>query len=160
MLVAFLESIKYAGHLFPIAFLRIFMGYYYLQEATEKYSSDYLTQPLLAETISESLRNQIPPLWLHSFLENVAIPYWQVFAHLLASVEFALGICLLIGYLVRPACLLAVLVSTFFIWISPPEQAFLHTTFIAINITLAWFGAGRCIGFDYYFYKRMRGIWW
>jgi len=160
MFVAFLESIKYTGHLYPIAFLRIFMGYYYLQEATQKYAGEYLTQPILAESINESLRNQIPPLWLHSFLEQIAIPYWQVFAHLHASVEFALGICLIIGYLVRPAALLAIFISIFFIWISPPEQIFMLKTFIAINVSLAWLGAGRCIGFDYYFYKRMRGIWW
>ena len=160
MFVAFLESIKYTGHLYPIAFLRVFMGYYYLQEALQKYAGEYLTQPILAESISDSLRNQIPPLWLHSFLEQIAIPYWQIFAHLQASVEFSLGVCLIIGYLVRPAALLAICISIFFIWISPAEQVFMLKTFIAINISLAWLGAGRCIGFDYYFYKRMRGIWW
>lgn len=30
MLVAFLESIKYTGHLLPVVFLRVFLGYYYL----------------------------------------------------------------------------------------------------------------------------------
>lgn len=136
------------------------MGYFYLQEAASKYSGDFLNQPILAETISESLRNQIPPLWLHSFLEQIAIPYWQIFAHLMASMEFALGVCLIIGYLVRPASIIAIVLSIFMIWISPLEQTLVLKTFIAINITLAWLGAGRCIGFDYYFYKRMRGIWW
>ncbi|MCB0739248.1 MAG: hypothetical protein KDC92_17190, partial [Bacteroidetes bacterium] len=76
------------------------------------------------------------------------------------SLEFGLGICLLVGYLVRPASILAILLNLFLIWISPPHMALLYKTFIAVNITLGWLGAGRCIGFDYYFYKRMRGIWW
>lgn len=160
MLTAFLESIKHTGHLFPIAFLRIFMGYYYLQEALSKYAGDFLTQPILAEKMNESIRGSSAPAILLSFFESIGIPYWQFFAHLLTSLEFGLGICLLVGYLVRPASILAILLNLCLIWLNPPQMALLFKTFIAINITLGWLGAGRCIGFDYYFYKRMRGIWW
>lgn len=160
MFVAFLESIKYTGHLFPIAFLRVFMGYYFLQEAARNFAGDFLLQPRLAEALSESIKNNTAPSLLIGFFEQVAIPYWQVFAYGITVLQFLIGLSFLIGYLVRPFAAICCLLSIVLLWISPVDKVILYKTFIAISITLGWLGAGRCIGFDYYFYKRMRGIWW
>ena len=35
-----------------------------------------------------------------------------------------------------------------------------YKTILAVHVMMAWVGAGRCLGFDYYFFKRRRGIWW
>jgi thiosulfate dehydrogenase [quinone] large subunit len=36
----------------------------------------------------------------------------------------------------------------------------LHKLHFVLFLVLAWLGAGRCLGLDYFFYKRDRGIWW
>lgn len=159
MFNAFFESIKYVGHLFPVAFLRVFIGYFYLNQALEKYKGDFLVQPRLADWINEGLVSSVSPLWYQEVLQQVVVPQWRVFSGTLVVFEFLLGISFLLGYLVRPMALLGVVLSFFYFSVQPQFE-FLHKLFIAIHITLAWLGAGRCLGFDFYFYKRNRGIWW
>ena len=160
MFVAFFESVKYSGHLFPLAFLRIFIGYHYFQEANLKAQGDYLVQPQLAGMITEWLNKGLIPGWYQYWLESVVIPYWQVFAYLATLVQLVVAVSFLAGFLVRPAALVACLVNLNFVWMGTPAQSTLHYILFAVNITLAWFGAGRCLGFDYFFFKRDRGVWW
>jgi thiosulfate dehydrogenase [quinone] large subunit len=160
MLVAFFESIKYVGHFLPLAFLRIFMGYYYFNDAMTKYQGDFLIQPRLAATVSEWLPSSVAPDWYKQFLEMTVIPHWQVFAYGMVALEFTIGISFLLGYLVRPVALLGVFLSLNYVMASGPASVDLNKTFLAINLTMAWLGAGRCLGFDYFFFKRRRGIWW
>ena len=159
MFVAFFESIKYVGHLFPIAFLRVFIGYFYLNQAIEKYQSDFLSQPRLADSIAQGLSPSLSPVWYQDLLQQIVVPHWQTFSATLLTTEFVIGLSFLFGYLVRPVALIAVALSWFYLSVNPNQEV-LFKTFIAIHVTLAWLGAGRCLGFDYYFYKRNRGIWW
>jgi thiosulfate dehydrogenase [quinone] large subunit len=46
------------------------------------------------------------------------------------------------------------------LFISGPASEDFYKTILAIHLILAWVGAGRCLGFDYYFFKRRRGFWW
>jgi thiosulfate dehydrogenase [quinone] large subunit len=160
MLSAFLESIKYAGHLLPISFLRIYMGYYYLDVAINRYSGDFLIRPRLAAQVSEWLTNSHAPLWYKFFLENYFIPQWQIFAFMILALEFAIAISYLFGYLVRPMALIGVFMSLNILLLAAPGSEVLPKTFMAVHFTLAWLGAGRCLGLDYFFFKRRRGIWW
>ena len=160
MLASFLDSVKYVGHLIPIAFLRIFMGYYYLQVALNKFYSDFLNRPRLAAQIADVLPNLNAPTWYKSFVEMMVIQHWQGFAFIILGVEFAIGISYLLGYVVRPVAILGFLLSlNMFILVGHSSDDF-YRTFMAIHVMLAWVGAGRCLGFDYYFFKRKRGIWW
>lgn len=159
MFVAFFESIKYVGHLFPLAFLRVFIGYFYLSQALQKYNGDFLTQPRIADWISESLALSTAPSWYHDFLQQVVIQQWKFFSGIIVVFELLIGLSFLLGYLVRPVALLGIILSVFYLSVMP-GQDIIFKTFIAIHVTLLWLGAGRCLGFDYYFYKRHRGIWW
>jgi thiosulfate dehydrogenase [quinone] large subunit len=161
MFVAFVESIKYVGHMFPIAFLRIFLGYYYFNQALLNLQGDFLTHAYLAEDIRYFLPRNLAPEWYKVFLENVAIPNWQVFALTIIVAQFLIGVSYLIGYFVRPMSLLAILLSMVLMFSIEPHMSELQSTFtLILHVTLGWVGAGRCLGFDYFFYKRRRGIWW
>ncbi len=160
MFVAFLESIKYTGHLYPVSFLRVYMGYFYLQQALEKYTGVYLSQARFASQVREAMNFEHSPDWYLHFMEEFAVPYWKIFAYSITSLEFLIGLSFILGYLVRPFAILASLLSLALLWLSPIDLSLMYKTFIAIHITLAWLGAGRCLGIDYYFYKKMRGIWW
>lgn len=161
MLVAFVESIKYVGHLLPVAFLRVFLGYYYFNQALLQLHSDFLTHAYLAEDIRSFLPKSTAAEWYKRFLEVVVIPNWQIFASAIVIIHLAIGISYILGYLVRPMSAIAILLGLNLMLALGAQQYELQTTFVlVIHFTLGWLGAGRCLGVDYYFYKRRRGIWW
>ncbi|MFZ4405402.1 MAG: hypothetical protein ACOYOK_14985, partial [Pseudobdellovibrionaceae bacterium] len=85
---------------------------------------------------------------------------WQTAAFILLGLEFAIAVSYILGYVVRPMALIAVVLGLNLIFISDTKYEDLYKTFIALHIVFAWLGAGRCLGFDYYFFKRRRGLWW
>jgi thiosulfate dehydrogenase [quinone] large subunit len=175
MLVAFVESIKYVGHLLPIAFMRIFLGYFYFNQALSRIRGDFLTHAYLAEDIRGYLPRSSAPDWFKLALENIVIPNWQYFAIAFAGLQLFIGLSYIIGYLVRPFSIIAILlgfatffsVGTFATVGAPglggalgPQAESLAMFLLVLHFTLGWMGAGRCLGVDYYFYKRRRGVWW
>ena len=80
MLVAFVESFKYVGHLIPVACLRIFLGGYFLKHALASFQNDFLVRAYLAEDIRNHLPQSNAPEWFRWVLEFVVIPNWQVFS--------------------------------------------------------------------------------
>lgn len=56
--------------------------------------------------------------------------------------------------------IIAALFSWHFVYTTSPAEVTMHQVFIAVNLTLCWLGGGRCLGIDYFFFKRNRGIWW
>ncbi len=161
MLVAFVESIKYIGHLLPVAFLRIFLGYFYFNQSLVRLRGDFLTHAYLAEDIRGFLPRNPAPDWYKSMLEAVVIPNWQYFAVALTAVQMAVGVSYIIGYMVRPFSIAAIALTFAMLFAVGHVGSESQTMFILVlHFTLGWMGAGRCLGVDYYFYKRRRGIWW
>ena len=160
MFVSFFESVKYVGHLFPLAFLRVFLGYYYLEQALAQFRGDFLNRPQLAAQVAEALPHLVVPSWYRLFLESVVIPQWQIFAFIILGLQFAIAFSYLLGYVVRPMAIVAALLSLYFLILDGAQNEDLYRTFLAIHLMMAWVGAGRCLGFDYYFFKRRRGFWW
>lgn len=160
MLVAYLESMKYVGHFFPVAFLRIYLGWSFFSTAWQRYQGDYLSQPRIAAAITEWAPMSGAPDWYKDFLDTTVVPNWQFFAYCVVYFGFLVGISFILGFFVRPVALLAALVTLNFIFTSPPEALDLHKLHLILFLILAWLGAGRCMGLDYFFYKRDRGLWW
>ena len=160
MLAAFFESVKYVGHLIPIAFLRVFIGASYLQLASIKFSSDFLLKPKVASQVAEALPSLQLPGWYATLIERTMIQNWQSFGFVWMALEFAIGLSYLLGYVVRPMALLASLSSLHFLMISQGPDVPYNRLLMVTHLTLAGLGAGRCLGLDYYFFKRRRGFWW
>lgn len=160
MLVSFFESIKYVGHLYPIALMRIYLGYYFFASALDRVNGEFLRQPRLAAIIMESLPQRDLPTWYANFLQHIVVLNWQFFAYFITYCEFIVGISFLIGFLVRPSALLGIILMINFIYAGRDVAAAVQQTFLALFIVMFWIGAGRCLGLDYYFYKRQRGLWW
>lgn len=160
MLVSFLDSIRHVGQLYPIALMRIYLGYYFLTSAFERLEGEFLTQPRLAAVIMESLPQSHLPNWYAHLLQYVVAPQWQFFAYFIMYCEFVIAISFLLGFLVRPVSLLGAVLMLNYIYagyeVATAAQQLLFVTFIL----MFWVGAGRCLGIDYYFYKRQRGLWW
>ena len=160
MVVSFLESIKFVGHQYPVAFLRIYTGYYFLDQALTRWQGDFLKYPRLSAIIMESLPQTDLPNWYANFLQYVVVPHWEFFAYFITYCEFLIGFSLLLGFLVRPICLVGIFLMFNFVFAGQSIGVELQKTYLVLFIVLFWIGAGRCLGFDYYFYKRYRGMWW
>ncbi|MFK8139484.1 MAG: DoxX family membrane protein [Bdellovibrionales bacterium] len=160
MVVSFLESFKYIGHFYPIAFLRVYLGFFYLEQALSKWNGDFIREPILTEMIGQWMESSSAPLWYQSLANSYFSEYWQSLSYTFTVLEFLVGISFILGYLVRPLGIVAAILALNFLWFSNPDQGLLYKTLIATNISLAWIGAGRCFGIDYYFYKKVRGWMW
>lgn len=160
MIIAYLESIKYLGLMWPVALLRIFMGYYFLEEAIGRINSGFLTNPVLQEVLRKWCDGSHGVPAYEGFIENFVLPHWQVFSHLAVFGGMAVGLSYIFGLMVRPASLVAILLSVNFLMATGPDTLILNKILIAINVMFLLSSPGRCLGFDYYFYKRVRGIWW
>lgn len=122
---------------------------------------DFLSFAYLNEEIRSHLPTSSAPVWYQSFLESIVLPNWQLFAFLLTISYLAIGMSYIMGYLVRPLSLVGLIICLNLILAVGQQDIGLQPVFLAVmHITLGWAGAGRCLGVDYYFYKRRRGLWW
>ncbi len=136
------------------------MGYYFLQMSMERFDGPFLIEPRLAHTIADSLPRASLPGWYENFLKEIVIPNWQAFAYLLTYCELLIGISYLLGFMVRPVSALGILLLLNYIYGGGAASVAFQQTFLVLFIVMMWMGGGRCLGLDYYFYKRHRGIWW
>lgn len=160
MVLAFLESIKYAGLLWPVAIVRLILGYFYLDQAFLRSRAGHFDFAYLNEAIRVGLRQSSAPDWYRHFLEGVVQEQWQVFTYIFFGIELAIGLSYILGYLVRPFALLAMALSVHSIWSLGTPTAPFHYLLLLFHSMMLLLGAGRCLGFDYFYYRRRRGLWW
>ena len=160
MLQAYFESLKYVGHLLPVSFLRIFLGYFYLEQALRDWKLHILGNSGVSDLLMESIGKSTMPYWYRFFLSEHLLPHWNIYAFILVGVQLVIGISYLIGYVVRPTSILAFIFCLNYLAISSSQHEFFFKLMMATHLFMAWVGAGRCLGLDYYFYKRYRGVWW
>lgn len=160
MLAAFFESTKFVAHLLPVSFMRIFLGYVYLQQALNHITLGWLDKPILSSKLSSILPSVEMGDWLRWVVENLAVPYWLEVSFVLIAFEFAIAISYLAGYLVRPIAVIAAILVWLQLPLAATGEVLLLKILLVLHIFLSWIGAGRVLGFDYYFYKKQRGLWW
>lgn len=160
MLQAYFESIKYVGHLLPISFLRIFLGYYYMDLTIKDWKQFLVGVGGYSEVFVEALNKNHIPSWFRLLLSEQVIPYWQFFAFAIIGLQLAVAISYIIGYVVRPVSLVAAVLCALYLLVFSADHEIFYKLMISCHVVLAWVGAGRCLGLDYYFYKRRRGVWW
>lgn len=160
MILAFLESIKYVGHLWPVTLLRLFMSVQYFRMASAHLQSGILQYPHLSEQLRlkmESLGvfNSYFSMWNTTVQGN-----WQVASYVIVCSEMVIGVSYLFGYLVRPISLWASFLSLHLFWLieAPGDRTQLFA--FGIHLMFCLLGAGRCFGIDAYFYKSRRGLLW
>jgi thiosulfate dehydrogenase [quinone] large subunit len=160
MITELLESLKYVGHYFAVCFLRVYVGIHIFNLGWLKYQSNYLSEPQLAAQINEFLKLGSHPALIEYFYIELVRPYWSLFSQVQLSLEIATGLLLIFGFLVRPAVILLLIYFWFFSYIQDPILWPWIGVMSAVLFSLGWAGAGRCLGVDYYFYKRYRGFLW
>jgi len=160
MILAFLESIKYVGHLWPVALLRFFMSVQYFRMATENLHSGILEHPYLSEQLrlkmeSMGVLNSYFSIWNPVLQEN-----WLVASYIIVCSQFLIALSYVLGYLVRPISLWAAFLSLHLFWFVETKGDLTQLFAMGIHLTFCLLGAGRCLGIDAYFYKSRRGLLW
>lgn len=160
MLASFLESIKYVGHMYPLAFVRIVLGYQSLSMVLSQINSGYLEHAYLSERLNLSPGESGNTGIYFELFKNLIQSQWLFMTYMLLTVEVIIGISYIVGFGVRIASLLGMLLSLhfyfYFDFSTSPGQIYL----LYIHLLFFMLGAGRCLGIDYYFYKSRRGLLW
>ncbi|MBE8162746.1 MAG: DoxX family membrane protein [Bdellovibrionaceae bacterium] len=160
MFYSFLESIKFTAHIFPLAIFRIGIGFYFLNQSMDKLNTNYLVTPRLARDLSELLSSSQASVNFKYFISEAVIPSWQFFAYLLFFLQLFIGFSFISGFLVRISSILGVVLCTFYLLIEVSSITPFFQILLLSFISMGFIGAGRCLGMDYFFYKRYNGWLW
>ena len=160
MLLAFFESVKYVGHLFPVSFLRVYLGYTYFHAALASYYAETYRKPQVLEQLKAGLELGLAPEWYRYVLEMAIIPNWQASMIAVLVLQFLVAVSYILGFLVRPLGLVGMAMALHIMVLQRGVAVENAKLLLAVNLMLVWLGSGRCLGFDYFFYKKNRGIWW
>lgn len=160
MLYSFLESVKFTAHIFPLAILRIGIGSYFLNQSIDKLNTNYLVTPQLARTLNELLSSSQASVNFKYLISEAIIPSWQFFAYFLFFVQLFIGLSFVSGFLVRVSSILGIILCTFYLLMDVVSITPFYQILLLNFIAMGFIGAGRCLGADYFFYKRYNGWLW
>lgn len=160
MILAYIESFKYVGHLWPITLLRLVMCWQYFRMAMHHLQSSYLQHPYLSEQLRLKMETMgVLNSYLH-FWEVLIQENWWIVSFVVVVSELVIAVSYLLGYLVRPVSLWAAFLSLHLFWLVEAQGDSTQLFAFFIHMTFCLAGAGRCLGLDYYFYKSRRGLLW
>ena len=91
-----------------LAIVRLAFGGYFLTQGLNKMQAGWLgSGDALRSSIGPALERNTVEGFYRPFLENVVQPNVGLFSQLVAIAEVSVGLCLVLGLLVRPACVVA-----------------------------------------------------
>ncbi len=160
MFSSFLESIKYVGHMWPVALIRIIFGYRYISLALERIHAGYLEHPYISEHFNLSGTGTTIPDFYFQFFKYLVQSQWFQLTCIFIGLEILIGISYVLGFCVRLAGLFGILlclhIYLFFNFQYGAGQIYM----LYLHLLFCLLGAGRCLGLDYYFFKSRRGLFW
>lgn len=160
MLYSVLESIKFTAHIFPLAVFRIGIGVYFLRQSFDKLSNDYLISPQLARKLNELLSSSQASVSFKYLISESIIPSWQIYSYLLFFLQLFIGLSFVSGFLVRISSIFGIILCSFYLLIQSAAIADFYQILLLSFISMGFIGSGRCLGLDYFFYKRYNGWLW
>lgn len=160
MVRSFLESIKYVGHLWPVALFRFYMGFYYINSAFSRVDLGYLEHAYINEKVSLiEVKNNLANIYFN-FLKTFVSEYWYIFSYGLIVAELVIGVSFILGLGVRFSTVLGMFLTFNLIWFFDFSDQAAQLFIFLIHLLFFLLGAGRCLGIDYHFYKSRRGLLW
>ena len=158
MFAAFLESIKYVGHMWPVAIVRILLGYQYISIVLARLQSGYFQHAYISERLK--LTGIESTSFYFEIFKSLIQSQWLIMTYVLVGIEVLVGISYILGFGVRVASFLGMILSLhiyfYFDFITSPGQLYVFY----VHLLFCLLGAGRCLGLDYYFFKSRRGLLW
>ena len=98
-------NLKERTYLWYIAVLRIYVGYYMLQQGVRKFLRDFPKGDWIGRQIGDLATLDIYS-WYKKFLHDYVVPHHELFGYLVMIGEIAVGACLLLGFCTRFAAII------------------------------------------------------
>jgi len=144
-------NLKERTYLWYIALLRIYIGYYLLQQGIRKFQRDFPKGDWIGRQIGDIATLDLYP-WYKSFLQNYVMPHSELFGNLVMAGEIAVGACLLLGFLTRfSACVGLFMLVNYYLGPGMARggaQMAQQQTFIVALAIIALSNPGRTLGLD------------
>ena len=93
-------NLREKTYLWYVALLRIYIGYYFLQQGIRKYQRDFPHGDWIGRQIGDLPNLDLYP-WYNKFLITYVVPHHELFGYLITVGEVLVGACLLLGLLTR-----------------------------------------------------------
>ena len=153
-------NLRERTYLWYIALLRIYIGYYLLQQGIRKFLSNFPKGDWIGRQIGEVATLDIFS-WYKHFLLSYVVPHHELFGYLVMIGEIAVGICLLLGLFTRLGAFVGLfLILNYFFAIGLLRGGATlaqQQTFIVCLIVIFISNAGRALGLDGLLFGRAKG---
>jgi uncharacterized membrane protein YphA (DoxX/SURF4 family) len=93
-------NLKERTYLLYLAFLRIYVGYYFFFQGIGKFQRDFPKGDWIGRQIGDIATLDLYP-WYKTFLQSYVMPHSELFGYLVTIGEIAVGACLGLGLLTR-----------------------------------------------------------
>jgi thiosulfate dehydrogenase (quinone) large subunit len=144
-------NLKERTYLWYIALLRIYVGYYMLQQGIRKFQRDFPHSDWIARQIGDLATGDLYP-WYKKFLVDFVVPHREVFGYLVMAGEILVGGCLLLGLLTRfSACVGLFMLINYYLGPGMARGGAMmaqQQTFIVALIIFLLANPGRALGLD------------
>jgi len=144
-------NLKERTYLAYVVLLRLWIGYYLLQQGVNKYLREFPHRDWFTRQIGNVGELNLFP-WYKAFLENVVFHHQETFGYLVTAGEILVGCCLLLGLFTRfSACVGLFMLVNYFLGpgMARGGAQFAHQqTYIVSLIVLILANPGRTLGLD------------
>jgi uncharacterized membrane protein YphA (DoxX/SURF4 family) len=147
-------------YLWTVVPLRLWIGYYLLQQGIRKYQRDFPNTDWITKQIGELDKVNIYP-WYRSFLTDIVVPNRELFGYLVMYGEILVGICLVLGLLTRVSAIIGLFMLLNY-YFGPgmaraeavPSSLAQQQTFIVSLLVILLSNPGRTLGLDGLLFRR------
>jgi thiosulfate dehydrogenase [quinone] large subunit len=153
-------NLKERTYLWYIALLRIYIGYYFLQQGIRKLLSGFPKGDWIGRQIGDVATLDLYP-WYKHFLLSYVVPHHELFGYLVTIGEISVGTCLLLGLFTRLGAVVGlVLIINYFFGVGLTRggaSLAQQQTFIVCLVVILISNAGRALGLDGLLFGRATG---
>jgi uncharacterized membrane protein YphA (DoxX/SURF4 family) len=101
-------NLKERTYLWYLSVLRIYVGFYLLQQGIRKFQRDFPKGDWIGRQIGDIATLDLYS-WYKAFLQNYVVPHSELFGYLVMVGEISVGACLLLGIFTRFAAAIGLL---------------------------------------------------
>jgi uncharacterized membrane protein YphA (DoxX/SURF4 family) len=155
--VSLADNFKQNTYLGYLAIARIMVGYHFLSVSWPKLTGRFMGGEVLPQDLLTTVAKD-PFAWHRAFIVGFVIPHSQFFTHLVAFGEFAIGLSLVFGCLVRISSSFGAFhnlnIYLAIAYANGGSQLGLNRLFIVLHLLFVFSSAGRSFGLDGLLRKR------
>ncbi|MGE5817265.1 MAG: DoxX family protein [Deltaproteobacteria bacterium] len=154
-------NLRERTYLWYIALLRIYIGYYLLQQGIRKFQRDFPHGDWIGREIGDLTTLELYP-WYKNFLMNYVVPHHELFGYLVTSGEILVGGCLLLGMFTRLAAFVGLfMMINYYLGPGMAQRGAAmaqQQTFIVCLIVFLLSNPGRAFGLDGAIFGKGKGL--